>query len=72
MLANFLSAGLPSNISLEQESPDSCLDLPVFHRARIRQVPDPTDRTSTAKIFWSLLLDATVSICLTLIEAREP
>ena len=51
MLANFLSAGLPSKFSLEQESPDSYSDLPVFHRARTRQEPVPTGRTATTKFF---------------------
>ena len=36
MLANFLSAGLPSNFSLEQESPDSCL-----RPSRFSQSPHP-------------------------------
>jgi len=77
MRANFLSAGLPSNFSLEQVSPDTCLDLPVFHRARIRQVPDPTDRTATTKFSWSLLIVATIAtvdrlFTDPLIESREP
>ena len=49
MLANFLSAGLPSNSALNKNRQILVLDLPVFHRARVRKVPDPTDRTSTAK-----------------------
>ena len=57
--ANFLSAGLPSNFSLEQESPDSYSDLPVFHRARTRREAVPAGRTTTTNFsgsLWSMRL----------------
>ena len=46
MLSQFPKRWFTFQFSLEQESPDSCLDLPVFHRARIRKEPVPADRTS--------------------------
>ena len=47
--ANFLSAGLPFNSALNKNRQILVLDLPVFHRARIRREPVPADRTATAK-----------------------